>query len=140
MKHGEMSIVLRKMRATGGREKKKYCIIWLHYMVLAPWIIHSTYSSMVKDEKERDLLNFLIFPFLLWRMLHNQIWISLSRYRTANGSNRIVDKSIEFEQVERERNWSLILRRAVHEVLERRKNGEKPIGYELEVAVTHVIH
>ena len=109
-------------------------------MVLAPWIIHSTYSSMVKDEKERDLLNFLIFPFLLWRMLHNQIWISLSRYRTANGSNRIVDKSIEFEQVERERNWSLILRRAVHEVLERRKNGEKPIGYELEVAVTHVIH
>ncbi|KAK9193153.1 hypothetical protein WN944_003850 [Citrus x changshan-huyou] len=75
------------------------------YIVLAPWIIHSTYSFMVKDEKERDLLNFLIFPFLLWRMLHNQIWISLSRYRTAKGRNRIVDKHIEFEQVDRERNW-----------------------------------
>ncbi|KAH9735656.1 Very-long-chain aldehyde decarbonylase CER1 [Citrus sinensis] len=75
------------------------------YIVLAPWIIHSTYSFMVKDEKERDLLNFLIFPFLLWRMLHNQIWISLSRYRTAKGRNRIVDKPIEFEQVDRERNW-----------------------------------
>ncbi|KAH9735665.1 Very-long-chain aldehyde decarbonylase CER1 [Citrus sinensis] len=65
----------------------------------------STYSFMVKDEKERDLLNFLIFPFLLWRMLHNQIWISLSRYRTAKGRNRIVDKHIEIEQVDRERNW-----------------------------------
>ncbi|GAY60795.1 hypothetical protein WN944_003840 [Citrus x changshan-huyou] len=38
-------------------------------------------------------------------MLHNQKWINLSRYRTAKGSNRIVDKAIEFEQVERERNW-----------------------------------
>ncbi|KAL8119404.1 hypothetical protein AgCh_016793 [Apium graveolens] len=47
----------------------------------------------------------MIFPFLLWRMLHNQIWISLSRYRTAKGNNRIVDKTIEFEQVDRERNW-----------------------------------
>ncbi|KAK6119313.1 hypothetical protein DH2020_046944 [Rehmannia glutinosa] len=48
---------------------------------------------------------FIIFPFLLSRMVHNQIWISLSRYRTAKGTNRIVDKNIEFEQVDRERNW-----------------------------------
>lgn len=75
------------------------------YVVLAPWIIHSTYSFIAKDEKERELAYFLIFPILLWRMLHNQIWISLSRYRTAKGSNRIVDKAIEFEQVDRERNW-----------------------------------
>ncbi|RVX02259.1 Protein ECERIFERUM 1 [Vitis vinifera] len=47
----------------------------------------------------------LFFPFLLWRTLHNQIWISLARYRTAKGNNRIVDKSIEFEQVDRESNW-----------------------------------
>lgn len=59
----------------------------------------------MKDANERDVSNFLIFPFLLWRMLHNQIWISLSRYRTAKGKNRIVDKTIEFEQVDRERNW-----------------------------------
>ncbi|KAL7203963.1 hypothetical protein ACSBR2_017094 [Camellia fascicularis] len=67
-------------------------------MVLAPWVVHSIYSYMVKDEKERDLGNLLIFPFLMSRMLHNQIWISLSRYRTAKGTNRIVDKTIDFEQ------------------------------------------
>ncbi|PIN06813.1 hypothetical protein CDL12_20630 [Handroanthus impetiginosus] len=75
------------------------------YIVLAPWAIRSTYSYMVKDENERDLSNFLILPLLLSRMVHNQIWISLSRFRTAKGNNRIVDKSIEFEQVDRERNW-----------------------------------
>ncbi|KAL0339158.1 UNVERIFIED_CONTAM: Very-long-chain aldehyde decarbonylase CER1 [Sesamum angustifolium] len=75
------------------------------YVVLAPWVVHSTYSYMTKDESERDLSYFLILPLLLSRMVHNQIWISLSRYRTAKGDNRIVDKSIEFEQVDRERNW-----------------------------------
>ncbi|KAL0374193.1 UNVERIFIED_CONTAM: Very-long-chain aldehyde decarbonylase CER1 [Sesamum radiatum] len=75
------------------------------YVVLAPWVVHATYSYMFKDENERDLAYFLILPFLLSRMLHNQIWISLSRYRTAQGNNRIVDKSIEFGQVDRERNW-----------------------------------
>ncbi|CAI9103412.1 OLC1v1001883C1 [Oldenlandia corymbosa var. corymbosa] len=48
---------------------------------------------------------FVILPFLVLRILHNQLWISLSRYRTAEGKNRIVDKSIEFEQIDRERNW-----------------------------------
>ncbi|KAI7754882.1 hypothetical protein M8C21_023713 [Ambrosia artemisiifolia] len=38
-------------------------------------------------------------------MLHNQIWISFSRYKTAKGQNRIVDKTIELEQVDRERDW-----------------------------------
>ncbi|XP_073045287.1 very-long-chain aldehyde decarbonylase CER1-like [Primulina eburnea] len=75
------------------------------YLVLAPWAVHETYSFMVKDKNERDLSHFLIFPYLLLRMLHNQIWITLSRYRTAKGNNRIVDKTIEFEQVDRERNW-----------------------------------
>lgn len=75
------------------------------YLVVAPWAMHETYSFMVKDKNERDLSHFLIFPYLLLRMLHNQIWITLSRYRTAKGNNRIVDKTIEFEQVDRERNW-----------------------------------
>ncbi|KAL6323209.1 hypothetical protein AAG906_029216 [Vitis piasezkii] len=75
------------------------------YVILAPWAIHAMYSFLVKDEKERDVAHFLIFPFLLWRMLHNQLWISLSRHRTAKGNNRIVDKGIEFEQVDRERHW-----------------------------------
>lgn len=75
------------------------------YVVLAPWVAHSIYSNATKGESERDLTNLLILPFLLWRMLHDQIWISISRHRTANGKNRIVDKTIEFEQVDRESNW-----------------------------------
>ncbi|KAK6121604.1 hypothetical protein DH2020_044663 [Rehmannia glutinosa] len=75
------------------------------YVVLAPWAIHATYSYMVKDENERVLSYFLVLPLLVSRMVHNQLWISLSRYRTAKGNNRIVDKTIEFEQVDRERNW-----------------------------------
>ncbi|KAL9671868.1 hypothetical protein QQ045_009441 [Rhodiola kirilowii] len=75
------------------------------YVILAPWALHSTYTFLTANEKDRDLSNFLILPFLLLRMLHNQIWISYSRYRTAKGANRIVDKSIEFEQVDREKDW-----------------------------------
>uniref|UniRef100_A0A7N2LG43 Uncharacterized protein n=1 Tax=Quercus lobata TaxID=97700 RepID=A0A7N2LG43_QUELO len=41
-----------------------------------------------------------------WKPLGSfKIWISISRYQTAKGKNRIVDKSIEFKQVDRERNW-----------------------------------
>ncbi|KAI4353096.1 hypothetical protein L6164_002070 [Bauhinia variegata] len=72
------------------------------YLILTPWVAHSTYAFMLK---ERDPIYYLIFPFVLARMLHNQIWISLSRYRTAKGNNRIVDKGLEFDQVDRESNW-----------------------------------
>ncbi|KAL3537152.1 hypothetical protein ACH5RR_000518 [Cinchona calisaya] len=75
------------------------------YVVLAPWAFYHTYSFVAKGASERNLPMVLIFPFLLSRMLHNQIWISFSRYRTAKGNNRIVDKTIEFEQIDRERNW-----------------------------------
>ncbi|KAI5344698.1 hypothetical protein L3X38_012575 [Prunus dulcis] len=75
------------------------------HVILAPWIIHGAYSFVVNDGKEKDLSYFLIFPFMLWRMIHNQIWITLSRYQTAKGNGRIVDKPLEFEQVDRERNW-----------------------------------
>ncbi|GFY92063.1 fatty acid hydroxylase superfamily [Actinidia rufa] len=75
------------------------------YVVLAPWVIHSVYSFVTREETEKDLGNFLVLPFLLSRALHDQLWISLSRHRTAKGNNRIVDKSIDFEQVDRERNW-----------------------------------
>ncbi|XP_030517391.1 very-long-chain aldehyde decarbonylase CER1 isoform X1 [Rhodamnia argentea] len=75
------------------------------YAILAPWAAHSTYQFMAKGPDERDLGYFLAFPFLLARMLHNQIWISLARHRTAKGNNRIVDRGIEFEQVDRESNW-----------------------------------
>ncbi|KAJ9145642.1 hypothetical protein P3X46_028004 [Hevea brasiliensis] len=73
------------------------------HVILAPWVIQNIYLYVVRGEN--DLSSFLIFPFLLWRLIHNQFWISLSRHRTAKGSNRIVDKCIEFHQVDRERNW-----------------------------------
>ncbi|XP_055817653.1 very-long-chain aldehyde decarbonylase CER1-like isoform X2 [Solanum dulcamara] len=76
------------------------------YLVLAPFVCHSTYTYfMSKDGRQRDIVYIIIFPLLLSRMIHNQIWISISRYRTAKGNNRIVDKSIEFDQVDRESNW-----------------------------------
>ncbi|WOH14269.1 hypothetical protein DCAR_0933788 [Daucus carota subsp. sativus] len=75
------------------------------YVVVAPFVAHSIYSYLTNDENGRDLTNFLILPFLLSRVLHNQIWISLSRYKTAKGDNRILDRTIEFEQVDRESNW-----------------------------------
>ncbi|KAF8388523.1 hypothetical protein HHK36_027198 [Tetracentron sinense] len=76
----------------------------LKYVILAPWVVHSIYSFATKGDMERDPFNFLVFPFLLSRMLHNQLWISLSRFLTAKGKNRILDKTIEFEQVDRESN------------------------------------
>ncbi|XP_044509587.1 very-long-chain aldehyde decarbonylase CER1-like [Mangifera indica] len=75
------------------------------YIVLAPWVIQGIYSYIVKDENEKDFFNFMIFPLLVWRVIHNQIWISLSRFRSAKGTTRIVDKAIEFDQVDRESNW-----------------------------------
>ncbi|KAK4772562.1 hypothetical protein SAY86_014337 [Trapa natans] len=75
------------------------------YIILAPWVVHGAYQFMAKGPGERDLSYFIVFPFLLSRVLHNQIWISLSRHRTAKGKNRIVDRGIEFQQVNRESNW-----------------------------------
>ncbi|XP_021756466.1 protein ECERIFERUM 1-like isoform X1 [Chenopodium quinoa] len=74
------------------------------YILVAPFAVHSLYLFAVGAE-DWNLTYLLIFPFMLWRMLHNQLWISFSRYRTAKGNNLIVDKSIDFEQVDRERNW-----------------------------------
>ncbi|KAI4331801.1 hypothetical protein L6164_016756 [Bauhinia variegata] len=75
------------------------------WMILTPWIVHSIYSLLVNEAKEKDLGCFLVFPYLLVRMLHDHIWISISRYRTATGRLRIVDKGIKFEQVDRKSNW-----------------------------------
>ncbi|GLT85903.1 hypothetical protein SLE2022_040750 [Rubroshorea leprosula] len=75
------------------------------YLLLAPFAVHSTYSFMTKGKEERDLFEFLIFPFMLWRVLHNQMWISVSQYITAKGTKRIVDRGVNFELVDFESNW-----------------------------------
>ncbi|TYG73254.1 hypothetical protein ES288_D04G086700v1 [Gossypium darwinii] len=68
------------------------------YIILVPLIAEHIYSFMVKDNKDIDVSKLALFPSMLWRMLHNQLWISLSRYRIAKGTNKIVDKGIEFDQ------------------------------------------
>ncbi|KAI9085579.1 hypothetical protein K1719_032422 [Acacia pycnantha] len=75
------------------------------WWLLAPWVAHSTYDMIMKEGKERDLGYFLVFPYMLVRMLHDQIWISFSRYQTSKGKNKIVSRSLDFEQVDRETNW-----------------------------------
>lgn len=79
------------------------------YLVLAPFVARTVHSAVLAGFQWSllDYGNLAIIPFMLSRMLHNQVWISLSRYQTARGgvSRRIVDKGIDFEQVDRERNW-----------------------------------
>ncbi|CAN8316914.1 unnamed protein product [Cochlearia groenlandica] len=71
------------------------------YLVLAPLLIDSIYTYTTKQDHEK----ILIVAMTLWRIIHSQVWISLSRYRTAKGNKRILNKFIEFDQVDRERTW-----------------------------------
>ncbi|XP_038682649.1 very-long-chain aldehyde decarbonylase CER1-like [Tripterygium wilfordii] len=75
------------------------------YMIVAPWVVHSTYLLIFKEGNERSLAYFLMLPFILTRLLHGHLWILLSRYRNARGNNRIVDRAIEFDQIDRESSW-----------------------------------
>ncbi|KAF9616351.1 hypothetical protein IFM89_029605 [Coptis chinensis] len=75
------------------------------YMVLAPGLAYSIYSFLSNKEGERDRTGMLLLPYLLSRIIHHQAWISLARFKTVQSKHRILDKGIEFEQVDRERNW-----------------------------------
>jgi aldehyde decarbonylase len=77
------------------------------YALVAPWAAYSTYSfaaAKVRGE-EGDLLSFFVLPTVLLRLLYTQLWISISRHQTARSKHRIVSKSLDFDQVDRERNW-----------------------------------
>ncbi|KAL9262508.1 Very-long-chain aldehyde decarbonylase GL1-5-like protein [Drosera capensis] len=74
------------------------------YLLLAPWVVHSTYSYITKGE-ERDFTYLFIFPLLIWRVIHNQMWATFARHRIAQGNNILVEKGLEFEQVDAERDW-----------------------------------
>jgi len=77
----------------------------MQYLLLAPWVAHGVYLAATKGWKAADLGYIAIFPSLLLRMLHNQVWITVSRLQNARSRRQIVDRGIEFEQVDRERNW-----------------------------------
>ena len=64
--------------------------------------------TRAKNEgKEIDIFNLFILPTLLLRLLYSQLWITLSRFHTANTKHKIVNKSLDFDQVDRERNWQV---------------------------------
>ncbi|PIA36292.1 hypothetical protein AQUCO_03400292v1 [Aquilegia coerulea] len=75
------------------------------YLVLVPLLGHAAATLLTTESKERDYG--LLFPFylLVLRLIHNQLWITLSRFQTARSKHRIQFKSIEFQQVDRERHW-----------------------------------
>ncbi|CAH8350797.1 unnamed protein product [Eruca vesicaria subsp. sativa] len=71
------------------------------YLVVVPLVIDSIYSYATM----RDIDRLLIVAVMVGRIVHSQIWISFARYQTAKGTKRIVNKSVEFDQVDRERTW-----------------------------------
>ena len=76
------------------------------YLLLAPWVAHGGYLAATKGWRAADPGYLAILPSLLLRALHNQAWITASRVQNARSRRQIVaDRGIEFEQVDRERNW-----------------------------------
>ncbi|KAM3402106.1 hypothetical protein ACQJBY_006201 [Aegilops geniculata] len=75
------------------------------YVVLAPWVAHGIQQVATKGWREADLGYLVILPSMMLRALHNQAWITVSRLQNARGKRQIVDRGIEFEQIDRERNW-----------------------------------
>uniref|UniRef100_M8ATD4 aldehyde oxygenase (deformylating) n=1 Tax=Aegilops tauschii TaxID=37682 RepID=M8ATD4_AEGTA len=75
------------------------------YLVLAPAALHTAHSVVTKGWGDMNLVYAAMLPALLLRLFHNQIWISLSRHQTARRKHIIVDRSLEFDQVDRERSW-----------------------------------
>ncbi|VAH04165.1 unnamed protein product [Triticum turgidum subsp. durum] len=75
------------------------------YVVLAPWVAHGIQQVATKGWREADLGYLVILPSMILRGLHNQAWITVSRLQNARGKRQIVDRGIEFEQIDRERNW-----------------------------------
>ncbi|KAH7669752.1 aldehyde decarbonylase protein [Dioscorea alata] len=77
------------------------------YALLVPFVGQSVYKffRMRNNGEEIDMFNLAIFPIFLLRLLHSQLWISLSRFKTVQSKHLIVDKSLDFSQVDRESNW-----------------------------------
>eukprot|EP01018_Ginkgo_biloba_P010422 Gb_20167 [translate_table: standard] len=55
---------------------------------------------------EADKFSLLILILVALRYLHNQLWISVSRFQNARSKHQIQSKSIQFEQVDREGTWA----------------------------------
>ncbi|XP_039115035.1 LOW QUALITY PROTEIN: very-long-chain aldehyde decarbonylase GL1-4-like [Dioscorea cayenensis subsp. rotundata] len=75
------------------------------YLLLAPWVVDGAHKAM-REGWNVDLTYLAILPLLLSRVLHNLVWISISRFQNAGANTGyILDRSLDFDQVDRERNW-----------------------------------
>ncbi|KAL4186526.1 hypothetical protein AMTRI_Chr09g34380 [Amborella trichopoda] len=46
-----------------------------------------------------------VFFFFFAKLIHGQLWISLARFQTARSKHLILSKGLDFQLVDRERNW-----------------------------------
>lgn len=74
------------------------------YFLLAPLVIRAIHTNFLGGQ-EADNFSLGILIFVAVRYLHNQLWISISRYQNARSKHQIQSKSIQFEQVDREGTW-----------------------------------
>ncbi|KAL4190491.1 hypothetical protein AMTRI_Chr07g75910 [Amborella trichopoda] len=75
------------------------------YMVIVPCAIHAVYRIYGAQKQKRDHATIISLGLFLSRIIHDQLWITLSRFQTARSKHRIQSRGIDFEQVDRERNW-----------------------------------
>ncbi|KAH9315167.1 hypothetical protein KI387_023794, partial [Taxus chinensis] len=74
------------------------------YLLLSPLMIKAIHTNFLRG-READNFSLLLLILAATRYLHNQLWISISRYQNARSKRQIQSKSIHFEQVDRERSW-----------------------------------
>lgn len=74
------------------------------YLLVTPFVIKAIHTNLLGGQ-EADNFSLVLLIFVAFRYLHNQLWISISRYQNARSKRQIQSKSIEFEQVDRERTW-----------------------------------
>jgi aldehyde decarbonylase len=76
----------------------------MKYLLLSPLVIKAIHTNLLGGQ-EADNFRLTLLIFVAARYLHNQLWISISRYQNARSKRQIQSKSIEFEQVDREGTW-----------------------------------
>ena len=76
---------------------------------MAPFAAQTIYQLVRNPASKIDMVNLLIILLQLLRAFHSLVWISWARFQTASSKHRIIHRSLEFEQVDRERNWYSIL-------------------------------
>ncbi|XP_057841275.1 very-long-chain aldehyde decarbonylase GL1-4 isoform X2 [Cryptomeria japonica] len=74
------------------------------YLLLSPLVIKAVHTNFLGGQ-EADNISLVLLLLVATQYLHNQLWISVSRYQNARSKHQIQSKSIHFEQVDRERTW-----------------------------------